>query len=294
MFSESDKETIYFFNAGASFLSVLGCIFIISVYLCFKQLRIFTFRLVIYLTIIDLLESIFFMIPNFNTESHSTQCLVQAVGLTYFCLADILMVGAIAYSINSAVIKEKDITKYEKYILGFVFGVPGAVAGLPSITGNYGTSQGWCWISQEHEIMEGYGGFWRLGLFYVPLWIVIVYCLFAYSGIISKIKSQLHLISEEPGLSSRILKKLMMYPLILIVCFLPLTAARIYEFFNPDDPYMWLTIVSGVFFSINGFLNAILYGFTDMVRKEIFKCCKQDKSYTTGSEVSSNYSLLFK
>jgi hypothetical protein len=50
----TEYEMIFYpLISSLSILSLLGCLFIIIVYLSFKELRIFSFKLILYLTIAD-------------------------------------------------------------------------------------------------------------------------------------------------------------------------------------------------------------------------------------------------
>jgi hypothetical protein len=75
------------------------------------------------------------------------------------------------------------------------------------------------------------------------------------------------------------------YPIILIVCYSVVTAKRIYDFINPDEPDLALTITAWVFQCALGLLNALAYGYSDAVRERLCMCCrKPDRAYSNFSE----------
>lgn len=80
------------------------------------------------------------------------------------------------------------------------------------------------------------------------------------------------IIGTESQFRKKIVRKLKLYPLILIFCQIPCTTYRIYTMFNEiSEVPLVLIVSSGVGICINGFFNALIYGFTGAVKKEIRK-----------------------
>ena len=277
-----ELEQLYFVTTTASILSLLGCLFIICAYLYFKEIRNLAFRLVFYLSIIDAIHSLVFMIPNYrDNDGDSVLCKIQAVGLTFFTLADVLITAEIALVLYVAVVKEKPIEKLEKWLLAVSLGMPLIAAILPFTTSSYGNAKGWCWIPDEGTHIV-----WIIITLYGPLWVIIAFNIYAYFSVIQKIKAQLNMFSGKEESSRQLVKKLKFYPIILVVCFLVATIDRIYNFIHFGEPNYILTIIAGFFICLTGILNAIVYGLTYAVQQQLRRACLRRRYSSLNSEYS--------
>ena len=71
------------------------------------------------------------------------------------------------------------------------------------------------------------------------------------------------------------MRRMILYPMVLVVCFAPVTIKRVYDIINPDKPVFILAFLAAIFLGCIGTLNALIYGFTDSVRQTITqKCCR--------------------
>jgi hypothetical protein len=61
---EDEKETLLFTRMIISSVSITGSLFIIITYMLFKDLREFTFKLILMLSIADLLFTVSLILPN--------------------------------------------------------------------------------------------------------------------------------------------------------------------------------------------------------------------------------------
>lgn len=282
-FTSEEKELLYILNSVASGISIVGCAFIIIVYFKYKQLQIFHFRLVLYLSIIDLLHSVAFLLPTYSGDNNDAVCKLQGTSLTFLTLSSVLWTAMIAFTLYRGVVKQRAPEDYEYWFLGIALSVPAAATGLPFITHSYGPAEGWCWIEGDSV-----GNIWRLSLFYGPLWIVIVFNVWAYFRVIRSINSQFVNIEEEYRAKKQIVNRLRAYPIILVICFTPVTINRFYEFLSPDNPNYTLTTVSGILTCLNGFANALVYGFTKTVREAI----RENWSKETPRRTSSTFDFM--
>src|SRR5687768_7516674 len=89
----------------------------------------------------------------------------------------------------------------------------------------------------------------RLFEFYLPLWAAIIFNGYIYFKLINYLKS-LHTNID--------LRRLSLYPLILIFCWSFPTIHRLHSIFT-DDNSPTLAFLHSVFESMQGILNAILY-----------------------------------
>ena len=153
-------------------------------------------------------------------------------------------------------------------------------------------------------------------LFYVPLWICVIFMIFVYCKVWTKLsataqrsqQSEAFLENEDEesmseaaggdrGISrddvprkrdnsskSSTLQRMKYYPMILMICYLPATIRRMSELFgdNHISPF-WLAAMQVLFSSLIGLGNATVYGFSQQSVREKDKqfcmtycCCDDD------------------
>jgi hypothetical protein len=136
---------------------------------------------------------------------------------------------------------------------------------------------------------DGYlsGTLWRFGLFYIPLWTAIFYNSWVYYCVIKSIK-KLRCYSEiDERFAECAIRRLSLYPAILIIGWLPASIKRIIEIFNSEFQNLFLACLSLGFLAGLGFFNAIAYGFTPEVRDALFKSCLRRKLKGSISEMGT-------
>ena len=283
---DSDYQAIHIGMLVSLGLSALGSLFVSAVYLYFADIRSFAFKLVFYLSLMDLGHAIGFFLP----PGISVMCQIQAAVTSYFSLASVLWTGIIAFALYSAVLKDKrDIEKLEPRFILCANGIPFLALVPPLVQQKYGEAQGWCWIEASGDFYLQ-GTVWRVVTFYLPLWIIIAYNSFVYYKIIKNVKRDVGLLGSDTQMAQRLIQKLRMYPLILIFCYTLATINRLYDFFAPNNMNFWLTFCAGVIMSLCGLLNAVVYGFTDTVRSRIKHWFQGNSAHEISATASINTS----
>ena len=262
--TDDQRKNIYFILLVANILSALGSSFIISIYLSFESLKKFAFTLIFVLAVLDLFNSIGFIIPAYDSQSSSPECQAQAALTNFFTILGVFWAGYIALSLYIILAKNK--TYPEKYwkhsllvltIISIVFTI------TPIITNSYGKVAGWCWIKQTGKIDSGF--YERNFLFFIPLWLTIMFIIALYISLLRVLR---HNYNDECTIKS-LNKKLTYYPIILVFSFLPYTVKAVIELSDAGllgEREYEFTIIAGVFRALNGFLNAIVYGYTKKVK----------------------------
>lgn len=267
-YSENQQYTIYYANLVVSSLSILGSIFIIILYFCYPSLRRLPFRLIFYLTIADLGNSIGMAIPYMKSYP---LCQIQGYFVSYFGLSSLLWCAFIAHAISLTVLYKKDISKYEKLylVIGFVLPVLSFLV-LIDIH-EYKVALGWCWIMQTNYVnFEFYRQIaYRLITYYLPLLFVFMYITVQHFKVISEIKASDIFKPETRKYGQAMILKLKMYPIIMIGSLLPVVIIRLMSF--SITPHWYMTLIGGVGISLGGFLNSIVYGLTQEVKMELSK-----------------------
>jgi hypothetical protein len=231
------------------------------------SLQKFPFKIIFVLGFFDLFHAIAFMIPTYDTKSDDLICKVQAIILHFFTTASILWTSFIALSLYLIIVKSSSIPqRYFKFFLISVLLISLGSSIVPYLTNTYGIVAGWCWIRQNSEINLMF--YERYFLFFIPLWLSIIINTTLFI-LVSRNVSKSNLNTK---ISISLNKKLRFYPIILVICFLPYTVKSICELLETSyclEHQLEFTITAGVFRAIIGLLNAIIYGFTQRVRKSL-------------------------
>ena len=268
--TESERLNIYIGNTTASSLSLFGSLFIIITYSMFTDLRGYAFKMILILALFDILNCIGFSIPTYESTDKSIPCHIQAVLINISTIAGILWTSVIAYSLHSIFYNESSKIK-ERFPLqlggvSFFALVSGVV---PEVTNAYGRTAGWCWITLD-DMNYNLFFFQRLSFLFIPLCLAIVFNATVYARVFRRV-----VMLPDRDLSGTakkgFVRKLKLYPLILILCYLPFTVKQILEMTSVSRvEYLYVfTLVSGVMRCLHGICNAVVYGFTEKVRKRI-------------------------
>lgn len=272
--TDSQRLTIFYALLFANILSIIGSLFIIVIFLSFRSLQKFAFTLVFILAILDLFNSIAFCIPTYSADDSSPECQIQGILSNFFTLIGVLWTGYIAFSLYYILAKNQIFPeKYWKHSLIGLILICTVNTVIPIITNTYGTVAGWCWIVQTNDLDTGF--FERYFLFFIPLWLTVIFIILLYVKVLKVLRANYNDESTVKSLN----KKLTYYPVILIVCFLPYTIKALLELNEvkfAEDYQVEFTIVAGAFRSLNGFLNALVYGNTKKVRS-LLRNKKEDK-----------------
>ena len=254
----SDEE-IYISVTIASILSLLGCSVIIILYFACKELQGFAFKLITYLSLLDLLHCIVFILPTYDSASNEPICILQSYLLTIITLESVIWTLIICIFIYLSVVKKLACDCYVTktfVLLSFFCIFISLVPFTTSNFSNYASRLGWCWLKSD---------FYKFVLLYIPLWIIFFVNTAIYVIVIKTLRCELDGF-EDTDVKKSIIRKLRFYPVLLIVSFTPVTILRITQFMN-HKPHEALIILSGVFTCLNGCFNFVVYGCTQQVRK---------------------------
>ncbi|OMJ70362.1 hypothetical protein SteCoe_31671 [Stentor coeruleus] len=283
------ENVSFYVEATSALLGVGGALCIIVSYLSYKNLRTFYFRILFYISITDGLKGAIFFIPA-NLLKITEICIISAVTTNYMTMASsiwTLLISVIIYqaTANSSV-------KVEKYIRNwsiFVFCIMPFFYLLPLSTNSFGLIDINCTFKENID-----GNLWRLGLFYIPGWIMIFISFYAYNKVFKS--SNLELVDES---TKTLLKKVTLYPLVIIILFTLLSILRILMITIPESCALeyFSTAVMGIY-AAHGFWNAMIFFTTPSVqilickRKMSFSSGKSSVTYSSQASSGSNINLL--
>ncbi|XP_010693024.2 G-protein coupled receptor 1 isoform X1 [Beta vulgaris subsp. vulgaris] len=268
--SGSDRQILATVNTVASSLSLLGSGFIVLCYLLFKDLRKFSFKLVFYLALSDLLCSFFNIIGDPSTGFF---CYAQGYSTHFFCVASFLWTTTIAFTLHRTVVQHKaDVEDLEPVFHLYVWGTSLVMTIMRSIGNHHAHIRAWCWAQTGRS-----GKLVHFVTFYAPLWGAILYNGFTYLQVIRMLKNATRMaagMSDRAQQSDarpdmRALNRWGYYPLILIGSWAFATINRIHDLIEPGHKIFWLSFLDVGTAALMGLFNSIAYGLNASVRRAI-------------------------
>ncbi|GAY35526.1 hypothetical protein CUMW_016830 [Citrus unshiu] len=249
-----DRRILTALNTGASSLSFVGSGFIVLCYCLFKELRKFSFKLVFFLALSDMLCSFFSIVGD---PSKGFFCSAQGYSTHFFCVASFLWTTTIAFTLHRTVVQHKtDVEDLEAMFHLYVWGTSLVVTVVRS-------------FGNDHRHL----GAVHFITFYAPLWGAILYNGFTYFQVIRMLNNATRV---AVGMSDRAyqfdmkaLNRWGYYPLILIGSWAFGTINRIHDFIEPGHKIFWLTFLDVGTAALMGLFNSIAYGLNSSVRRAI-------------------------
>lgn len=262
--------------------STLGSILVLSFFYFFPSLRTFRGRLVLYLTVANLIWilsivvglSSFIQGSGSGTSSslkiNSSLCQAQGFFLPWFIVSEDFWVATIAIFMYLTIVQKMNVKKFEWVFHVVNWGIPFIISLIPwsGVGGGYGVAGSWCWVVDPED---------QLLFSYLFAWLSFVIIVVCYSLIILYIKGvtiSLEKISKGQPLSGgkdeqrnrKIFKKLACFPVIFLIQWIPATINRVQNYIDPSNPIVTLYCFHVFFVTSSGFLNFIFYtGFNKQV-----------------------------
>lgn len=262
MWSEKhQRKTILALQRTFSALSLVGCIFIVVLIWLFKTYKYFVQRLILFLTISAAFQSFSFILG--DLYENDTMCQFQAFIMQYFGWATLLWVLCITINIILVVRGVANTEKYEKWYHLICWLLSVFWSSLPFIGKKYGPACVWCWIKQDATAL-------RFGTWYVPIFLVILFLVFAYVYIVLKVfvrngrwsGTYNAEVEHDNAMLLKEVKPLASFPLIYLILTIPTLIYRIEDAVHPHQlPKYFLLILSVIFSPSVGALNAIAFAF---------------------------------
>jgi hypothetical protein len=233
----------------------------------FPQLRSLRYiELVFYVSVNDLIASVGIALG--KTQDGSFACWFQGIVTNYNYLSAIMWSTVIMYQVYLIVCKRgviKDLTG--AHIL--CWGLPLVVTLLPLSTNTYANddaNSGWCFIGNRSNSPSWGLLFWFIVAYYLWVWIAIMLNIIFMCGIVYK----LYRMQEIPQRVRATVRKLLLYPIIISLCWGPEAVWDIYNQVHDVNLTKAWTIFDGLstISSIaEGFLfTCVFFGFNTTVR----------------------------
>lgn len=269
-------------------LSAIGSLLIIILGIWLKKLHNFPFRLIIYLATSDFIFALSktYLGYVFSYKKTGVECKILAAVQNYSGLSTLMITWMISFSLYTIIVKENfRVSDQEKKMILACLVIPFVLTVCPFFTQSYDEAKGWCWIGFKDEVDL----MWIFVQFYGPWIIIVMFNMFFYYKIHKKLRSEAYL-SPNSKLKKKLLNRLVIYPVILIVCFAPSFAHRMYYLiYKSDNPAF--DLFSGSFAASVGLANTIAYGFTGKVRRSL-KAAFVKMFYSDTHDLSGSTQLL--
>jgi len=270
-----ERETVSDIRVSFASVSLAACIFILCSMLCMRMLKTVPARLVFVLTVTLTGAAIADILTAAEPSDDSGLCKFQACLMQFCQISSIFWAVAIAVHMFLLVkmkVRRTDI--HEKVFHAIIWPLSLLSAALPFTTGNYGLAGTWCWITEDKT-----GDIWRFVVFYIPLWLSMLTVFILYILIIREVR-RIYGESGKGSEEAKIVRMLVFYPLIFLICWTFPTINRIYQTATDGNELYWLFILHAMSAPSQGFLTSMAYGFTPEMRyrfrqsiSSVFPCC---------------------
>jgi hypothetical protein len=288
----SEIDAILGVKFFASALSLIGSIFMILsfIYFKYKTRHIsddhshhyklgYGHTLIFLLAISDFIHSMssFVKTSGFMAEEADSRCIAQGILMNIGELSSVCWTTVISLSIYLST-KVLDFTKLHKwyfFIYTFVFSLIFTIG--PYITKSYGQAGVWCWLNTK-DLNNQAAWVWSL-VIYIFHWCNILFNAFAVYKSIRYFNIRAFEVRTDDKEQANFLRNfcimLKFFPIILILCWVPATINRIYQFASKKEN-AFLYGLHAFSTSLVGFLDSLVYSYYYRNFYRIYCCCKKD------------------
>ena len=273
-------------SAASAFVSLLASCFIVALIVLFKKWRFFSQRLVLYLAVSVILESVATIIHRVDYENETTAFYVRFCQFSAFVeqntsWIELMAVVSITVYIFVCAVFSKRTDRFELLYLFFIFVFPLLFNWIPFTVDAYGRAGAWCWIKSEDiyscDSIDVPGRTLQLVLWYVPLYVILIVLISLFVMILIKIHcydSRKYKVSKHEDKHiheqmSKEIRSLLWYPFIYFMINLIPFINRIHGLAQPNNPSLALWILSALLFPLQGGFIALAFTLDPDTRKRL-------------------------
>ena len=250
----------------SSVLSALGSLFIISNWLLFPSRRIFFTKLIVCLSVANLISSAAYSLSFFSrgsVDASNALCRTQAVLTITFEMASVLWTVAIAWTLYTMVVlKAARVERQERWYHAGCWGVPAAVAVVLLATDALGPAdreEEWCWISG----MTPRSRWLQVGLFYIPLVVAFGVSVLVYLRVGRAFRQLAVAGAVDAGKEWMVQLRLRLYLLVFVLVWLVPVVDSTVQLCASSSPFWLQSLHAATGGRIMGLLNSLVYGCND-------------------------------
>lgn len=195
-------------------------------------------------------------------------CNFQGFLIQFFSLSGILWTGIINYQNYKRISTEKNSTYSMniKFPLSAILLFSFITSALAFAHVGYQESTCWCWfnITKSNSDLDHVKRFFWIGFFYAISWAVIIFIGYAFIATLKKY--------IQSGANKNSYKETYFIPIILLICFIPLTISRGIAISGLSNcSLVGFSIFSSCLMRCLGFFNCLVYGYQTRFWKHIPK-----------------------
>ncbi len=259
----------------------IGYFFVFFIYWFFKELRSFSFELVIWLSISSCFYSLRgFLWPNTiysDKGDYGIRCIIQSLVITFFENSTLLISCIIGYAayVNTRNPKlfENNIRYYRILFLSIALFIPMIPCLLIYFLKLYGPSDGWCWLDLSSSNKERNTLINKFMIIYFCfIWLVVIlnsYFILIVIINLHKLKSE-----ENSQFINRITSRLKWYPVIITILLIPSTVNRVLNL-TMNIKLDILIYIQTIADSIQGLIFVLVYTLSPEVKQALAQMCKK-------------------
>ncbi|KAL4470663.1 hypothetical protein ABPG72_001774 [Tetrahymena utriculariae] len=268
--------------------SVISTGILLFHYAYYKQVRTFAFRLVFTVFLYDFLLSLDYFIPlayyflNPNDTISDSLCRLQAFLKLLATNGTFCATLSVSWTLYTFFIRKKPIKTHNPvtYYGKFTLLTPLFLATIPFFFDNYNHTQPlqevMCFLiikSNPDGSNDVAGVVLKIFLSFIPFFLTVFLEIYFISRIFHnfyKNKAETHSVE---------IKKLILYPLFLVVSWIWIMFERFYELVTGGDQIAWLNSFDLQITVFNGFVNSIIYGYLSI--NPFQRCCNKSNGEDT-------------
>ena len=264
-------------SASVALVSAVACSVVIAGIVLFKKYLFFTQRLILYLSIAAMVNSMAIMLrlqrvvyyqSEFESKVERDLCIASGMLEQITGWWQLMAVVCITCSVFVRVVLKRNPEKAEWLFFFAIFFLPLTFNWIPFIHSAYGNAGAWCWIRNEDSDCDyfEFGQYLRFILWYIPLYILLFILLVSYFIILGKIRSLDHKWQgrydpegeQQQKMMQGEVRPLLWYPVIYLVLNIFALTNRIQAAFF-TDPVLALWFLQAVFSPMQGGFVSLAY-----------------------------------
>ena len=295
LYDDKDIIKVAIVNQALSALTVLACLFALSIIIIYKKWQFFTQRLIIYLITSTMLISLTRSLARVSydgtfTDTHKGFCRFIAYASQNTVWMPFCAILSITIYLFLAIVCNRRTDKYEVAYILFIFAFPWTFNWIPLIDNTYGRAGAWCWIrSVDIDTCETlqFGRSLQIALYYVPLFVSLLIQIILYLIILCKLYRNkrrwkgTNANTVEDAATNKIARteaiSLFIYPLVYILASIIPVANRIRGWAQPGQPpSLLLWYLTAIVFPLRGIIFILAFTLDRDTRRRL--TCRHLKS----------------
>lgn len=279
-------DIIAWVSIGTGGVSLISCIVILFIAILFQKYRSTTQRVILYLAITVLLNSLLYMLHGIRTKVDGSKngpfCTTVAFLDQVVNWMEFLAISCLTFDlfVKSVFLKFRT-EKYELVYMIVIFILPFSFNWIPFIHNTYGFGGTNCWIKQYHDMdcskRNNFGFALRFAIYWIPFYILMAIVIVAYFIAVIKARRRISQYSALPSYGEQAMKELLLfevrqyrlYPFIMTFIFSLGIISRVAEAVNHTSDFFELRIFHVIVMAIQGPVIGIVFTLDYDTRKQI-------------------------